>query len=398
MIDRRRAASHRSRARVEVAIALVVALALVARRVRRQPVDREAADDLAGRDHRRRSGGGRRPRSSTRRRARRRAALPGVSGEHDHDRHEPPVVGALRRVHRDPQRRAGLHRLHERQRRRHGRGQEVPDQARRARTTSTSRSQTVTNVQSMLSGNNTFALFNVVGTKNNLAIRNLVNQECVPDLFAASGATQWGNHQYPWLIGSELVPYPLEVKTFVDYLKKTKPNATIAVLARQRRLRPVVRRHADAAREGHESEGRADPAVRQRRRRRRRPRSTASPRPTPTRSCSRARCWRARPRSPPRRTPAGTRSPTCRARACRRCCSAPRAPRPTACSASRRCSTRPIRRTRANPAMKLYKAQVAKYEPKAPTPPTGSSAYGWTTGALAREDARERRRRSTGRR
>ena len=49
-------------------------------------------------------------------------------------------------------------------------------------------------------------------------------------MFAASGATQWGNHDFPWLIGSELVPYPLEVNTFVDYLKKNKPNATIAVL------------------------------------------------------------------------------------------------------------------------------------------------------------------------
>jgi len=91
-------------------------------------------------------------------------------------------------------------------------------------------SKTATNVQSMLSSNDVFALFNTVGTKNNLAIRNLINSQCVPDLFAASGATQWGNHSFPWLIGSELVPYPLEVKTFVDYLKKTKPNATIAVL------------------------------------------------------------------------------------------------------------------------------------------------------------------------
>jgi branched-chain amino acid transport system substrate-binding protein len=91
-------------------------------------------------------------------------------------------------------------------------------------------SKTVTNVQTMLNSNNVFGLFNVVGTKNNLAIRDLINSQCVPDLFAASGATQWGNHAFPWLIGSELVPYPLEVKTFVDYLKKTKPNATIAVL------------------------------------------------------------------------------------------------------------------------------------------------------------------------
>jgi branched-chain amino acid transport system substrate-binding protein len=91
-------------------------------------------------------------------------------------------------------------------------------------------SQTSTNVQNMLTANNVFALFNTVGTKNNLGIRDLINSQCVPDLFAASGATQWGNHAYPWLIGSELVPYPLEVKTFVEYLKKNKPNATIAVL------------------------------------------------------------------------------------------------------------------------------------------------------------------------
>ena len=90
--------------------------------------------------------------------------------------------------------------------------------------------KTVTNVQSLISDDKVFALFNVVGTKNNLAIRDLINQECVPDLFAASGATQWGNHDYPWLIGSELVPYPLEVKAFVDYLKEKKPDATIAVL------------------------------------------------------------------------------------------------------------------------------------------------------------------------
>ena len=91
-------------------------------------------------------------------------------------------------------------------------------------------SRTVQNVQSLLTDDNAFALFNVVGTKNNLAIRNQINQQCVPDLFAASGATQWGNHDYPWLVGSELVPYPLEVDAFVNYLKQTKPNATIAVL------------------------------------------------------------------------------------------------------------------------------------------------------------------------
>lgn len=91
-------------------------------------------------------------------------------------------------------------------------------------------SKTVTNVQQLINDDKVFGLFNVVGTKNNLAIRNLVSQRCVPLFFAASGATQWGNHDYPWLIGSELVPYPLEVKAMVDYLKVEKPDATIAVL------------------------------------------------------------------------------------------------------------------------------------------------------------------------
>src|SRR5450432_3659449 len=32
------------------------------------------------------------------------------------------------------------------------------------------------------------------------------------------------------MLGSELVPYPLEMRAFVDYLKTKKPNATIALL------------------------------------------------------------------------------------------------------------------------------------------------------------------------
>lgn len=91
-------------------------------------------------------------------------------------------------------------------------------------------SQTVTNVQSLINDDKVFALFNVVGTKNNLAIRNTVNTQCVPDLLIASGAVQWGNTKYPWMLGSELVPYPLEMRAFVDYLKEKKPNATIALL------------------------------------------------------------------------------------------------------------------------------------------------------------------------
>jgi ABC-type branched-subunit amino acid transport system substrate-binding protein len=90
--------------------------------------------------------------------------------------------------------------------------------------------KTSTNVDQLINSDKVFALFNVVGTKNNLGIRETVNADCVPNLLIASGAVQWGNKDYPWMIGSELVPYPLEMRVLVDYLKENKPNATIALL------------------------------------------------------------------------------------------------------------------------------------------------------------------------
>jgi branched-chain amino acid transport system substrate-binding protein len=91
-------------------------------------------------------------------------------------------------------------------------------------------SRTSTNVDTLLNSDKVFALFNVVGTKNNLGVRETVNSDCVPDLLIASGAVQWGNPKYPWMLGSELVPYPLEMRVFVDYLLKNKPAAKIALL------------------------------------------------------------------------------------------------------------------------------------------------------------------------
>jgi branched-chain amino acid transport system substrate-binding protein len=90
--------------------------------------------------------------------------------------------------------------------------------------------RTSSNVDTLLNGDKVFALFNTVGTKNNLGVRETVNSDCVPDLLIASGAVQWGNPKYPWMLGSELVPYPLEMRVFVDYLLKNKPNAKIALL------------------------------------------------------------------------------------------------------------------------------------------------------------------------
>ncbi|HEX5614905.1 MAG TPA: ABC transporter substrate-binding protein [Acidimicrobiia bacterium] len=90
--------------------------------------------------------------------------------------------------------------------------------------------QTVAAVTELINDESVFALFNVVGTKNNLAIRDLVNDQCVPNLFAATGSPAWGNTDYPWTLGTALVPYPLEMKALVDYLSANDPDASIAVL------------------------------------------------------------------------------------------------------------------------------------------------------------------------
>ena len=79
-------------------------------------------------------------------------------------------------------------------------------------------------------GTDAFAVFNVVGTANNVAIRDDLNELCVPNIFAATGSPVWGNTSYPWTIGSTLAPYTVEAKAFADYLKENKPKAKVAML------------------------------------------------------------------------------------------------------------------------------------------------------------------------
>jgi branched-chain amino acid transport system substrate-binding protein len=76
-----------------------------------------------------------------------------------------------------------------------------------------------------------FALFNTLGTNNNVAIRSFLNQEGVPQLFVASGATTFGRdaRQYPWTIGY-IPTYRAESEVYARYILKTRPKAKIAIL------------------------------------------------------------------------------------------------------------------------------------------------------------------------
>jgi branched-chain amino acid transport system substrate-binding protein len=92
--------------------------------------------------------------------------------------------------------------------------------------------KTVQNINELAGtdGSKAFAVFNVVGTANNVAIRESLGSNCVPNVFAATGSPVWGNPDFPWTIGSTLAPYTVEAKAFADHLKAENPKAKVAML------------------------------------------------------------------------------------------------------------------------------------------------------------------------
>ena len=74
--------------------------------------------------------------------------------------------------------------------------------------------KTAQNVQELAgtSGDKAFAVFNVVGTSNNINIRDTLGSNCVPNVFAATGSPAMGNPKYPWTIGSTLALTPSRVR------------------------------------------------------------------------------------------------------------------------------------------------------------------------------------------
>lgn len=91
--------------------------------------------------------------------------------------------------------------------------------------------QTVQAVRRLVEQDRVFAVFNMLGTESNLAVRDYLNQGSVPQLFAASGATTFGRDaaQYPWTIGFQ-PSYAAEGFVYGQYLAKTQKKAKIAVL------------------------------------------------------------------------------------------------------------------------------------------------------------------------
>src|SRR2546429_9466220 len=92
-------------------------------------------------------------------------------------------------------------------------------------------SRAVPLVRQLITQDNVFAVFNELGTPVNLATRDYINQEKVPDLFVATGSSHWGADykQYPWTIGYQ-PDYVSEGKIYAKDILKNHPNAKIGVL------------------------------------------------------------------------------------------------------------------------------------------------------------------------
>ncbi|PWU25278.1 MAG: branched-chain amino acid ABC transporter substrate-binding protein [Candidatus Rokuibacteriota bacterium] len=91
--------------------------------------------------------------------------------------------------------------------------------------------RTVLAVRKLVEQDHVFAIFNTLGTNNNLAVRDYLNASKVPQLFVASGANTWGADykQYPWTIGY-IPSYVLEGQVYAHYVLKNRPRAKIGVL------------------------------------------------------------------------------------------------------------------------------------------------------------------------
>jgi branched-chain amino acid transport system substrate-binding protein len=87
------------------------------------------------------------------------------------------------------------------------------------------------NAKRLVEQDKVFALVNSLGTANNVAMRDYLNQRKVPQLFVATGATLFGSEQakFPYTTGWQPT-YQTESKVYAQYLKTSKPNAKVAVL------------------------------------------------------------------------------------------------------------------------------------------------------------------------
>ena len=90
--------------------------------------------------------------------------------------------------------------------------------------------KTVEQIRRLVEQEQVAFLFNTLGTPPNLAIRQYLNDNKVPQLFVSTGAATFSDPQhFPWTMGWQ-PNYQTEARIFGKHILSTKPDAKIGVL------------------------------------------------------------------------------------------------------------------------------------------------------------------------
>jgi branched-chain amino acid transport system substrate-binding protein len=91
--------------------------------------------------------------------------------------------------------------------------------------------QAVQIVHQLVEQDKVFAIFDTLGTAVNTAIRPYLNQNGVPHMFVATGASTWGKdyQKFPWTIGWQ-PDYQAEAALYAQDVLQNHPKAKIGVL------------------------------------------------------------------------------------------------------------------------------------------------------------------------
>jgi len=90
--------------------------------------------------------------------------------------------------------------------------------------------KTVEMVRKLVEQDQVALLFQTLGTPTNSAIHKYMNQQKVPHLFVATGATKWNDPQhFPWTMGFQ-PNYQTEGRIYAAYILKNVPDAKVGIL------------------------------------------------------------------------------------------------------------------------------------------------------------------------
>ncbi len=90
--------------------------------------------------------------------------------------------------------------------------------------------KTVEQIRRLVEQEQVALIFNSLGTAPNSAIRDYLNENKVPQLFVATGASKFGDPEhFPWTIGYN-PSYQTEARIYAKHILATKPNAKVGLL------------------------------------------------------------------------------------------------------------------------------------------------------------------------